>query len=113
MSKRPRQGIKASQLSVKRSEPESKRREASSGSSNDVDELEERQTMLAALQAHGRAFFGMDHDDEAETSEQGRMRMSESAEGSSDGDEDEFISDDGWVEEGDLLADQEDALTGE
>jgi hypothetical protein len=95
------------------------RAESTSGSSSDEDEDEDKAAMLAALQAHTRAMLGLDGPDEAESSEQGRRRMS--ASGSdvsgdsdhSDGDDDDddaegFTSDDGWGEGDEMVTDSED-----
>lgn len=96
---------------------------SSSGSSTDGDD--DKAGMLAALQAHNRAMLGLDGPDEAESSAQGRRRMSASgsdasddgdSEDDGDGDEDEeedaegFSSDDGWGEGDEMVSDSEDEV---
>lgn len=93
---------------------------SSSGSegSEDEDGEEDKAAMLAMLQAHSRAMFGMDGPDEAESSTQAqkkRTATSESSDEDSDeGDEDEdedaedFDSDDGWGEGDEMVTDSED-----
>jgi len=75
--------------------------------------------MLAALEAHGRAMFGFDGPEEAESSEQGRKRLSgtsESGEESADLQEEDdddaeaFSSDDGWGEGDEMVTDSEDEM---
>jgi rRNA-processing protein EBP2 len=67
--------------------------------------------MLAALQAHSRAMFGLDGPDEAESSTQAQQRASASSDEDDDGDE--FQSDDGWGAEDDFVSDSEDGLDGD
>lgn len=81
-----------------------------------------KEAMLAALEAHGRAMFGFGFDQEGETSEQGRKRMSEkfgsgdevsfvNAEDEDVDEEDEDdLTDDGWGAEDEFASDSEDEL---
>ena len=89
---------------------------SSSGSgTGSEDGQDDRAAMLAALQAHGRAMFGLDGPEEAESSDQGRRRLSGSSasndEGVSDDNEDDdaegFSSDDGWGEGDEMVTDSE------
>ena len=89
---------------------------SSSGSDRSQDD---RAAMLAALEAHGRAMFGFDGPEEAESSEQGRKRLSgsfESGSGNEDESEEEdddaeaFSSDDGWGEGDEMITDSEDEM---
>jgi hypothetical protein len=71
--------------------------------------------MLAALQAHGMAMFGLGGADPAESSTHARRRFSESISGGSecpvDDDEEvqgaDFHSDDGWGAEDGFVSDSE------
>lgn len=81
-------------------------------SGSETDEVDDKAAMLAALQAHGQAMFGFSGPEQAETSEQGRRRLSgESDDGQTDeddeDDEDEYESDDGWVEGDEMVTDSE------
>ena len=86
----------------------------SGSSSEDDDRLEDKQAMLAALEAHGRAFLGLASDG-AESSAQGARRASASliAEEEEE-DRDDFHSDDaddGWGAKDDFVSDSEDELS--
>ena len=61
--------------------------------------------MLAALQAHSRAMFGLDGPDEAESSTQAQRRLSPTL---NEDDGDEFQSDDGWGADDGFVSDSED-----
>ena len=78
--------------------PRSASHKSSSEGEPDEDAQHEREAMLAALQAHGRAMFGTSHFDAGETSDQGRQRFSISPNLGNDDDEEgeECHSDDGW-----------------
>jgi hypothetical protein len=87
---------------------------SSSGSAGGDDD---RAAMLAALEAHGRAMFGFDGPEEAESSEQGRRRLSGTSESgtgeeedSDDDDAEAFSSDDGWGEGDEMVTDSEDEM---
>lgn len=85
---------------------------SSSGSSSENDGADDKAAMLAALEAHGRAMFGFSAPEDAESSEQGRRRLSEEMSGvpsDSSGDEgEEYESDDGWGEGDEMVTDSED-----
>lgn len=83
---------------------------ASSGSGSEGED-DDKSAMLAALQAHSRAMFGLDGPDEAESSTQARRRLSVPSGNAvlEDEDEgDEFQSDDGWGAEDGFVSDSED-----
>lgn len=109
-------GMTAKEAS-KRPRPESP--SDTSSASGSVDGEDDRAAMLAALEAHGRAMFGFDGPEEAESSEQGRKRLSgisESGEESADSQEEDdddaeaFSSDDGWGEGDEMVTDSEDEM---
>lgn len=88
-----------------------------SGSDDEDDSGDDRAAMLAALQAHGRAMFGLDAP-EAESSTQAQRRAAASSSGGSesgeedddDSDEDEgaeYQSDDGWGADDGFVSDSE------
>lgn len=93
---------------------------SNSGSGSESDEASEtggsndQAAMLAALEAHSRAIFGLDGPDEAESSAQAQRRASASSGGNEDEDQDddgdEFQSDDGWGAEDGFVSDSEDEL---
>jgi hypothetical protein len=86
-----------------------------SGSSpgSEDGEDDDKSAMLAALEAHSRAMFGLDGPEEAESSSQAQRRLSPQS-GDADEDEgDEFQSDDGWGAEDGFVSDSEDGLESE
>ena len=103
---------------LKKAPPASKRNQRDSSDEPSSDEGDDKAAMLAALQAYSRALLGLDGPEEAESSKQGRRRLSspgsdeasdedeEHGEGS-EGDTEEFSSDDGWGEGDDLVTDSE------
>jgi hypothetical protein len=90
-----------------------------SGSDDEDESGDDRAAMLAALQAHGRAMFGLDVDvPEAESSTQAQRRAAASSSGGSEPDEGdegdtdgdggaEYQSDDGWGAEDGFVSDSE------
>jgi hypothetical protein len=82
-------------------------RESPSSNSSDASEDEDdgdKEAMLAALQAHSRAMFGLDGPDEAESSTQALRRLSPTRD---EDDGDEFQSDDGWGADDGFVSDSE------
>jgi hypothetical protein len=81
--------------------------------------LEDKQAMLAALQAHGRAMFGSEGGIAESSAQAQRRAMSSSGDSEEDGDEDDneeeegFSSDDGWGAEDGFVTDSEDELQPE
>jgi len=87
--------------------------DSASSSGSEESEDDDKSAMLAALQAHSRAMFGLDGPDEAESSSQAQRRLSPQS-GDVDEDEgDEFQSDDGWGAEDGFVSDSEDGLESE
>jgi hypothetical protein len=82
-----------------------------SSGSEDEEEDDDKSAMLAALQAHSRAMFGLDGPDEAESSTQAQRRLSPTID--ADEEEDEFQSDDGWGAEDGFVSDSEDGIDSE
>jgi hypothetical protein len=68
--------------------------------------------MLAALQAHGRAMFGLAGPEDAESSVQAASRSlgSGRSEQDSEGEGEDYQSDDGWAAEDGFVSDSEDEL---
>jgi hypothetical protein len=83
---------------------------SSSGSEEGGDD--DKSAMLAALEAHSRAMFGLDGPDEAESSSQAQRRLSPQSDAEED-EGDEFQSDDGWGAEDGFVSDSEDGLEPE
>ena len=84
---------------------------SSSGSEEGGDD--DKSAMLAALQAHSRAMFGLDGPDEAESSSQAQRRLSPQSGDAEEDEGDEFQSDDGWGAEDGFVSDSEDGLDSE
>ena len=101
-----------------------KPRHSSSSSRASSDNIDDRAAMLAALEARGRAMFGINGPDDAESSYQGGRRCASSGEPSADEEDDEseadededegegedFVSDDGWGEGDEMVSDSEDEI---
>jgi hypothetical protein len=84
---------------------------SSSGSEEGGDD--DKSAMLAALEAHSRAMFGLDGPDEAESSSQAQRRLSPPSGDAEEDEGDEFQSDDGWGAEDGFVSDSEDGLESE
>ena len=93
--------------------PKATKRNASpsdSSNASDSEGDEDKSAMLAALQAHSRAMFGLDGPAEAESSTQAQRRTALPVGDGLDEDEDEddeFQSDDGWGAEDGFVSDSE------
>jgi len=87
--------------------------DSASSSGSEESEDDDKSAMLAALEAHSRAMFGLDGPDEAESSSQAQRRLSPQSGDADEDEEDEFQSDDGWGAEDGFVSDSEDGLESE
>lgn len=88
--------------------------DSASSSGSEEGEDDDKSAMLAALQAHSRAMFGLDGPDEAESSSQAQRRLSpRSGDAVEDDEGDEFQSDDGWGADDGFVSDSEDGVEDE
>jgi hypothetical protein len=87
--------------------------DSASSSGSEEGEDDDKSAMLAALQAHSRAMFGLDGPDEAESSTQAQRRLSPQSGDAEEDEGDEFQSDDGWGAEDGFVSDSEDGLESE
>jgi len=94
--------------------PKAIKRNASPSDSSNASDSEgdgDKSAMLAALQAHSRAMFGLDGPAEAESSTQAQRRIAPPVGEDEDEDEDdEFQSDDGWGAEDGFVSDSEEEV---
>jgi hypothetical protein len=87
--------------------------DSASSSGSEESEDDDKSAMLAALEAHSRAMFGLDGPDEAESSSQAQRRLSPQSGAVEEDEGDEFQSDDGWGAEDGFVSDSEDGLESE
>lgn len=96
--------------SIKRNVPPLRRISPSTSSRQSDDQDDDHEAMLAALQAHGRAMFGVSSLGEAESSSQAIRKGSGSASEIDAEEGEEYQSDDGWGAEDGFVSDSADEL---